>query len=722
MPIGLTAFAQSLWSGLPYEKKIDAPSDALIFATRNLIENPSAEVDASGAVGLTRVAAPVGFGVGGWCYQLNSATGGTAVAATIGAAAGSPLFSPGDRVNFRLRCRITSDAAAQISNLQIQANWYDAGGGTISTVTLNAGPNPIAATGTPVPLNVNFNLSGWAIAPDGAVRAAIRFRIGKNADATVVTAVADAAMMTVGPDFFDYFDGSTHENGFPLRTVWDGTANNSTSTLYNVVRTFQNTIVETALPGSMKSQPPGLEAIMEYNQLYFHDRLVVDKFRVLSLDGVQGADIRDNREANPSDHGETPFDNYLGGRTILITGRVEAHNIGKLRDMQQGLRTAFYSMQERPLIFHVGDPQRDVQIYCRMIDKISMREEQTNDRPHREFQITLRASDPRFRSVVDRVHSQIFGLLDDNSAGTVTQWTVSSGAAPTSSAGVLNVGTGTIRYIRNDLGYSPIDNQQTIKITTPATITTGDFVGVILKYIDSSNYTYARFEAASATTGLVRLVKIVGGAGTTLATTGTFAIAANTSYWLQSSTLANALASRAFTTDPSGGGGTPLSTLLSYNLTAGAEQTAFGTGVMGGTGLFATTVNQYKVDDYRVEPLSLNHQIITPTNQGNFLALPKIKVYGPMTGVTIRNETLMPDESTTRALVISGSIPAGRYYEYDALRGTLVDDLGANKFSQLDITTKQLQLRDGVNNLTVVATSASGITPQVVCTYQDTWI
>lgn len=482
------------------------------------------------------------------------------------------------------------------------------------------------------------------------------------------------------------------------------------------------TMTELALPGSMKSQPPGLEAIMEYNQLYFHDRLVVDKFRVLSLDGLQGADIRDNREANPSDHGETPFDNYLGGRTILITGRVEAHNIGKLRDMQQGLRTAFYSMQERPLIFHVGDPQRDVQIYCRMIDKISMREEQTNDRPHREFQITMRASDPRFRSVVDRVHSQIFGLLDDNSAGTVTQWTVVTGSAPTSSAGVLNVGTGTIRYTRNDLGYSPIDNQQTIKITTPATITTGDHIGVLLKYIDANNYTYARFEATGATAGIVRIVKVVGGTPTTLASGSGFTIAANTNYWLQSSTSGNNLSSRPFSTDPSGGGGTALAAATTYSLTAGAEQTAFGAGVTGGVGLIGATTNQYKVDDYRVEPLSLNHQIITPTNQGNFLALPKIKIYGPMTGVTIRNETLMPDESTTRALVISGSIPAGRYYEYDALRGTLVDDLGANKFSQLDITTKQLQLRDGVNNLTVIATSASGITPQVVCTYQDTWI
>lgn len=480
------------------------------------------------------------------------------------------------------------------------------------------------------------------------------------------------------------------------------------------------TMTEIALPGSMKSQPPGLEAVMEYNGLYFHDRLVVDKFRVLNLDGLQGADIRDNREANPSDHGETPFDNYLGGRTILITGRVEAHNIGKLRDMQQGLRTAFYSMQERPLIFHVGDPQRDVQIYCRMIDKISMREEQTNDRPHRDFQITLRASDPRFRSIADRVHSQVFGLLDDNAANTVTQWTVRTGNSPSASGGVLTLGTSSI-ITRNDLGYRPIDHRVTAKFTMPATITTGESMGPILKWRDANNYLYVRVFTTNATTARVDLVKVVGGTPTTLASTATFTVAANTSYWFQCSISGNAVSARTFSTDPSGGGGTPLSALLSHTLTL-TDITAFGTGVMADVGIYSLTTNAYRIDDYRIEPLALNHQILSPNNAGNFLALPKLRIYGPMTGVEIRNETLMPDETTPRSLIISGSIPAGRYYEYDAMRGTLIDDLGANKFSQLSVSTKQLQLRDGVNNLTVIAASASGITPQVTCIYQDTWI
>jgi hypothetical protein len=90
--------------------------------------------------------------------------------------------------------------------------------------------------------------------------------------------------------------------------------------------------------------------------------------------------------------------------------------------------------------------------------------------------------------------------------------------------------------------------------------------------------------------------------------------------------------------------------------------------------------------------------------------------------VTITNETLMPDESFARSITINGSIPADSYYEYDAAAGTLVNELGANKFAQLDTTSTQLQLRDSTNAMTIVAATASGITPRFDVIYQDTWV
>lgn len=481
-----------------------------------------------------------------------------------------------------------------------------------------------------------------------------------------------------------------------------------------------------ALPGSSTASPPGLEATLEYNGIIMHDRSVVDKYRVMLMDGLQGADIRDNREANPSDHGETPFDNYLGGRTILLTGRVEAHNIGKLRDMQEALRTAFYSMTERPLIFHVGNIQRDVQIGCRISDKISMPEKQDDFRTFRDFSITLHATDPRFRSIIDRVYSATFGLLDDNASNTVTQWTTISGSAPTASSSVLNLATGTSLILRNDLGYKPIDSQHTAKITTPATITTNDEINLILKYVDATNYIQARLLFQSATTAALTITKVVAGTPTNLVVGSSVAVAANTNYWLQASISGNVITHKIFTTDPSGGGGTQLGSTLTQTLGTGTsvagDITAFGTGVQAQVGVRSVSVQSYKLDDYRIEALSLNHQIYTPNNMGNFMALPKVRIYGPMTNVTIRNETIMPDEALTRSVVINGTIPAGRYYEYNAATGTLQDDLGVNKFSQLSTTSKQLQLRDGDNQLTIVASGLSGITPRLVTTFNDTWI
>lgn len=164
-----------------------------------------------------------------------------------------------------------------------------------------------------------------------------------------------------------------------------------------------------ALPGSGTSQPTGLEARLEYNGIILHDRQVVDGYFINSIDGLGGPDIRDNREPNPQSHGETSFDSYLGGRTILLSGEVQAGNIGKLRDLQQALRTAFYVFQEEDLILRTGDINRDVFISCKMIDKIAMKEEQTSLQARRKFQITLRASDPRFKSLIERSSTAMFG-------------------------------------------------------------------------------------------------------------------------------------------------------------------------------------------------------------------------------------------------------------------------------------------------------------------------
>lgn len=479
-----------------------------------------------------------------------------------------------------------------------------------------------------------------------------------------------------------------------------------------------------ALPGSGTSAPPGLEATLEFNGITIHDRSVVDKYRITGMDGLHGGpSVRYSSDPNVSDHGSRPGNNLWGDRTFVLEGRIEAHNVGKLRDMEQALRTAFYSTVERPVIFHTGDINRDVYIKARINDKIGLKEEQTRrDHLYRDFQITMTASDPRILSINTRNYTFGFGIFDDFGSGSVSPWTIDNGSAYSITTGQLNIPTAATRSTRNDLGYKPIDSRETFKITSPAVPANGDIIGIRIKEIDDSNYIWGRLRATSATAAVLELYKTIGGADTLLAATASLTIAASTSYWLQTSIVGNAMTVKLFSTDPTPGPGTQVGATGSYTLTAGLEQTQFGVGVQGSVGLRTLSTNAWKGDDFEVEPLSFNHQVITSRQAGNFLALPKVRLTGPMTDIVITNLTVLPDESTARFIKINGTIPAGDWYEYNAADGSLVNSAGLSKYSQLDVTSRQLQLANGDNGIQIVAASASGTTPSMAVSHQDTWI
>ena len=142
--------------------------------------------------------------------------------------------------------------------------------------------------------------------------------------------------------------------------------------------------------GTGTAQPIGLESVLEYNTLRINDRSVYDTIRLTSIDGLGDADVRDSRVAYPGEHGEIASEALYGGRTITLTGRLEAGNISKLRDLAQALRSAFVDLQELPLTFIAPNPANNIQIYCRKVGPISIKEEQTNAQYWRNFQVTLR--------------------------------------------------------------------------------------------------------------------------------------------------------------------------------------------------------------------------------------------------------------------------------------------------------------------------------------------
>lgn len=171
--------------------------------------------------------------------------------------------------------------------------------------------------------------------------------------------------------------------------------------------------------GTGDSGPRGIESILEYRGGYMNVREWIDTILVFTIDGIDDADIVDNREKNPGYHGETSFPSYYGGRTIVLTGKIMAHTIWKLRDMQQGLRQLFADIsKEDPLIFRTNDLTTDMQIHCKKSQPIKMTDTQkTGGTFERDFQITLRASDPRFLSYQQKFASDGLNQLALDNVG-----------------------------------------------------------------------------------------------------------------------------------------------------------------------------------------------------------------------------------------------------------------------------------------------------------------
>jgi len=176
--------------------------------------------------------------------------------------------------------------------------------------------------------------------------------------------------------------------------------------------------VHDRVTGTGKSGPRGIESVLEYNGLFMNVREWVDTYLVTTIGGIDDADIRDVREVNPGYHGETAFESFYGGRTITLSGKVYSKTLFKLRDMQQGLRQAFAQLdQEMPLVFRTNDPDLDMMIYAKKSQSVQMADEQrTANHFERPFLVTLRASNPRFLSVV-KVHDTLnFTNLQDFTA------------------------------------------------------------------------------------------------------------------------------------------------------------------------------------------------------------------------------------------------------------------------------------------------------------------
>lgn len=166
-------------------------------------------------------------------------------------------------------------------------------------------------------------------------------------------------------------------------------------------------IVISSTPPSTPTYPSdgalfaGVESTFQYNGLTINDRTLENKYRVTSIGGLGGADIRDSREIRSGRDGERTHRAFYGGRTITLSGRIESLNdhLHGLRVMTTALSGAFADLSEKPLFINQGNLGGwDTQISCRPGQPVALTEEIKTWYHYRDFLITLRASDPRIVS------------------------------------------------------------------------------------------------------------------------------------------------------------------------------------------------------------------------------------------------------------------------------------------------------------------------------------
>lgn len=467
-----------------------------------------------------------------------------------------------------------------------------------------------------------------------------------------------------------------------------------------------------ALPGTGEALPGGVETILEYNGAYLNIRDWIDTYLVTQIDGLGDADLRDSREVNPGSHGETYFQSYYGGRTIVLSGRIRAHTLGKLRDMQMGLKQMFWDTSvERALIFRTGNINRDAMIFCKKSQPIVMSEIQQDFRFYRDFQITLRASNPRFYSVLEVVNSTKYGYTETFSVSPFSNgvYTLVTGAAPTVSGGVMQ-GQAAANIHWTYTGPANANIRRTIKYKTGTVVNGSQQIGLYPKFISTATKLSAYVTVNGASSAL-RITRTTGGTTVTLATSANFTLAASTTYWLRAYISGNNVTVEQWTTDPVLGGAPAVSTTATL---AGADATSLGSGVSAVSGgwINGDLSTGYELDDDTYEPMATGVSFVAD-NKGSIATQPTFRLFGPLNAPTSgglaarirRSDQLAQPIMINAKTGTTTAIAANRYLEIDTDKRTMKeydatnDSYIGNAYGQLDVGSLWFEYDSGKNSV-----------------------
>ena len=469
-----------------------------------------------------------------------------------------------------------------------------------------------------------------------------------------------------------------------------------------------------SLTGTGFSVPRGIEAIFSYNGLIMNDLSVFDKYRVMSIDGIADPDIRDNREDKPGEDGEDSYNSYYSGRTIVLRVRVEAYELKKLRDMEEALRTAFANMEEKPLYFLTESPEKNHYIMCKKSASLTKEEdvENLNFRHFREWQITLRASDPRFYRTSQNSVSRFLNLQSEqfndysnfefSNSTLFNNYTIASSGANVEITSAWN-GPSTS-------GSSAL----LIDFVTPS----ANFVSVSKNFEQSDVYAGETYMFA----GDIKYTRRDSSGNSANQSLSSGVDNFNLKIELAYTTNSGSVLSKETVT---------------YSLESD-KNFSFSISKVCPNGTQKITIKLEIVSLYDVTKLYADNLIlktintfsqlgyIEATNAGNYNSYPVIYLVGQMTYPEVINSNAEEPFDSIK-FTSATSIPSSGYLKIDTQNRTVTDHLNNNKISQLKPDSGWLKLVPGINkisfsNNTIISSGSSAVNSQMLIQWKDAWI
>jgi hypothetical protein len=487
---------------------------------------------------------------------------------------------------------------------------------------------------------------------------------------------------------------------------------------------------------------------IEYNGLVMNEHTKADAYIVRSID-ASDADVRDSRDVNPVDHGETALDALYAGRTITLEGFIRAGNLTKLRNMENEMSIAFGRLVEAPLTFRYWDIDDD-------------------------FSVDNMAD---------------YALMDGATTGMPEVW-----------VGKLVPSVKAFRRIRHLLRDNYYDTRLQIDVITGEDIGVfaGQAVNLWCKGINSTDYLIADWDLS---TKRLRLRKHVGSTFTELETSAPYAPTANTRYTFRFTVFGNEVVVEI--RDPEQDDfAAPLAS-LSHDL-GSLDADTFGDGISGMAGLATPDIPQFdwSYDNFSIRSLSppdleimarkidklsmreefqkaneyikqfqvslraskttwrgrtlMGSHVSTTTSAaptglsttgrtyprlynkfynvllegspssspssavipglGNFPTGAIIRVFGQMTNPTIVNS------ANGRSLSLDGQIDDGEWVEIDSNEKTIVDSSGVARFDLLDFSSEWMLLEPNQDNELRLLVDGYDANAKMVVFWRPEWL